>query len=171
MSSSRSATRGRSRKPERFFQSYDLLATFGIHDRDAGYTDRSLLDHHLSRLANEVTHTVERNVDEIIFRVVGDANHWNPFSDDLIAEVERCDFNFGPLAEKRAGDPIEVVLPIRLGKREHVWHGSSLHCDPAGAAGAVGSLEAPLCTIDANSSRVRIVSSWLIQCTLTGPAV
>ena len=49
-------------------------------------------------MTNQVTRSLERHIEHVVSRLVGDAEQRDPLSDDLVAKVERRDLYLGPFA-------------------------------------------------------------------------
>jgi hypothetical protein len=56
--------------------------------------------------------SVESNLENIVFVIIGDTQERQPFRRDLIAEVEGGDLYLGPRTEQTLRQPIEECPPI-----------------------------------------------------------
>ena len=70
----RSAGRAGCRQHQRVFEPHDVSRAVCIDDRDSDETGRALLHLDLLRTANQAARAIERDVKEVIFRVVSDAD-------------------------------------------------------------------------------------------------
>ena len=102
----------------------NLPHTIHIDDLDTGQIQPVGLDPDLLWLGNQVIDPFQRDFDEVILRVVSDAEEGQPLRLDLIAEIESGDFDFGALSRKNLGHGVEIRLPDRL--LELLGHGCVL---------------------------------------------
>src|SRR5258707_11576476 len=68
---------------------------------------------------------LERNLDDIVLRIVGHAEQELPLRLDLVAETERGNLDLGALAGKHLGHGVEIGAPLRL--LEFLDHDLNLH--------------------------------------------
>jgi hypothetical protein len=61
---------------------------------------------------NQVIETVESDIEEVVPRVVRHPEKRNPFSNDLVAEIELRDLDLGPFSQQRFRHPIEERSPL-----------------------------------------------------------
>ena len=62
---------------------------------------------HLARVMNQMVNSLKRDLEKIIFVIVGNTQERQPFCLDLIAELERSDLYLDPRAEEALRQPIE----------------------------------------------------------------
>jgi len=99
---------------QRVAQLYDLTNAVGIDNLDAGQVKAIGFDPHLARVADHVIDPFERDFDQVILRIVGDAEQRQPLNLDLVAEIERGDLDFGLLPGENLGYAVEIGAPYRL---------------------------------------------------------
>src|SRR5205807_3150860 len=100
---------------------HQRLTEFNIL-RDAPIVDH-LETHHFSdawvgpyfaRAVDQMVNSLESDLENIVFVVIGYTQERQPLRLDLIAEVERGDLYLGSRANKALRQPIEEWSPIRL---------------------------------------------------------
>ena len=91
---------GSLRQTQRIPESKHLHGAVAARDGDAAQAIDASDDLNLTRMADQMIQLVlapKRDVNQIVFGVVRDAEQWEPFRQDLITEVERCYLYLGPL--------------------------------------------------------------------------
>src|SRR5688572_6930692 len=105
------------RQTQRIPESNHLHGAVAAHDRDAAHAIDVFDDLDLTRMADQMIQPVlapKRDVNEIVFGVVRNAEQREPFRHDLITEVEGCDLYLGPLTDQYIRHGLEVRLPCLL---------------------------------------------------------
>src|SRR4029077_4913016 len=99
---------------------------------------------------DQMIKSVKSNFENVVLRIVGDAQQRQPFRFDLIAEGERGDLDLGTLADEALRHPIEEAAPFRLFKLSYSHRSSPTlgraAVDPGLAAhfAAASELKAPV---------------------------
>ena len=73
---------------QRLFHPDDLSCSVRVDDCDARDPALLFVDDDLLGVSNQVVIAVERDIEQVVFLVVGDYVHRAPFGGDLVAEIE-----------------------------------------------------------------------------------
>src|SRR4029077_16784119 len=92
----------------------DLPDIVSVDDFKRLYRFRPFLDINLARIWDEMIQSLERDLDDVVVRVVGDAEQGQPLCLYLVAEAKRNDLDLGSFAFEHLGDAIEKRAPLLL---------------------------------------------------------
>ena len=84
----------RAREQQRVLELYDVPASIAVRDLERGDFHVVDVGDQLARVRDNVIDLLERDVDDVVFRVVADADERRPVALDLTAKVERRDLDF-----------------------------------------------------------------------------
>src|SRR5215469_1780355 len=90
----------------------DLLDVIRIDDFERHQSTGRILDIDVTRLGDQMIQALERDLDNVIVGIVGNAEQRQPLGFDLIAKAQRGNLDFGLFAFERGRDAIEERAPL-----------------------------------------------------------
>src|SRR5215469_7386171 len=90
----------------------DLLDVIRIDDFERHQSTGRILDIDVTRLGDQMIQALERDLDDVIVGIVGNAEQRQPLGFDLIAKAQRGNLDFGLFAFERGRDAIEERAPL-----------------------------------------------------------
>lgn len=86
-------------KQHRVPQRYDLPSPFAVNDLHTPEPIRTFIDRDAPGTANEMVNSFHDDFQQIVFRVIGDAEQRQPFRSDLVAERKAGNLDVGAFAD------------------------------------------------------------------------
>jgi hypothetical protein len=80
-------------------QRYDLPSPFAVNDLHTPEPIRTFIDRDAPGTANEMVNSFHDDFQQIVFRVIGDAEQRQPFRSDLVAERKAGNLDVGAFAD------------------------------------------------------------------------
>src|SRR5215467_9497637 len=100
------------RQHQRIAKLDDLPDVVRIDDFERHQSTRCVLDIDVARFGDQMVQAFERDLDDVIVGIVGNAEQRQPLRFDLIAKAQRGDLDFGLFAFERGRDAIEERAPL-----------------------------------------------------------
>src|SRR6516162_10887129 len=100
------------RQHQRIAKLDDLPDVVRIDDFERHQSTGRILDIDVTRFGDQMIQSFERNLDDVIVGIVGNAKQRQPLRFDLIAKAQRGNLDFGLFAFERGRDAIEERAPL-----------------------------------------------------------
>jgi hypothetical protein len=93
---------------------YDLPDAIGVYNLQACQSSSPVVHVDFARLVDHVIESIERDLQDIVPRIVGDAKQRHPFRLYLVAQIEGGDLDLRHIRLKKLGDDVKKRTPFRL---------------------------------------------------------